>query len=310
MPQTSLDDLSNFNIVDAHVAVWAFKHSMKGGVPSLSAHWINVTPELQSALRSAFADARSKITEIIQYDILAQNNEGSALEIDTAETDGATIVAKTANQTPNLMVKRIEHLRNSSFYAVKFTETVSVNPQTIYAVRKPDDSWRSRKAKGVLEVVYVEDRLTLQDNPGFNISKYFDFYIINSKTLVKEKAHFESALSYKQAHLDEFEELQKEIKFKSLFSTLAPLLAYVGNNKMQLRRAFAIRQKGYYNDPVFMANLHANYRHLKLNINFDAAGRIIPCADTCKDIFQALLDHRLTSSLSKNTYDVQSTAPV
>jgi hypothetical protein len=49
---------------------------------------------------------------------------------------------------------------------------------------------------------------------------------------------------------------------------------------------------------------------MNLSIQFDAAGRIIPTVETCRDIFQALLDHRLDSRLSQQLYDVQNTEPV
>jgi len=42
----------------------------------------------------------------------------------------------------------------------------------------------------------------------------------------------------------------------------------------------------------------------------DAQGRIVPTLDTCRDIFQALLDHRLESRLSQRLYDVENTATV
>ena len=88
------------------------------------------------------------------------------------------------------------------------------------------------------------------------------------------------------------------------FSDLQVLRDFVGENKMQLRRASAIRQKGHYKDQNFMQNLRDRHAQFGLALNFDGNGRIVPSAETCRDIFQALLDHRLRSGFSQNVYDV------
>jgi hypothetical protein len=49
---------------------------------------------------------------------------------------------------------------------------------------------------------------------------------------------------------------------------------------------------------------------MNLNIAFDEQGRIIATVDSGRDIFLALLDHRLESRLSTQMYDVPSTEPV
>jgi hypothetical protein len=47
-----------------------------------------------------------------------------------------------------------------------------------------------------------------------------------------------------------------------------------------------------------------------LTLVFDAAGCIVPTSETCRDVFIALLDHRLQSPFSSNIYDVPDTTPV
>ena len=42
-----------------------------------------------------------------------------------------------------------------------------------------------------------------------------------------------------------------EAEFSQAFTDAEPLKKYVGNNAMQLRRASAIKQKGYYKNPDF-----------------------------------------------------------
>ena len=59
-----------------------------------------------------------------------------------------------------------------------------------------------------------------------------------------------------------------------------------------------------------MQRLRAEAAALRLNIKFDKTGKISPTTETCRDIFQALLDHRLDSRLSRNIYDVDDAAKV
>jgi hypothetical protein len=98
--------------------------------------------------------------------------------------------------------------------------------------------------------------------------------------------------------------------FSGLFTDLQPLVDYVGSNKIQLRRASAIRQKANYKNAQFMQRLRAECGGLGFKIKFDKDGRIVPTSETCRDIFQALLDHRLESRLSQRLYDVENTSDV
>ena len=91
---------------------------------------------------------------------------------------------------------------------------------------------------------------------------------------------------------------------------MTALIGFVGTNKIQLRRTSAIKTKGHYKDPDFMGRLRAEARNLGFKFAFDAAGRIVPTPDDCRDIIQALLDHRLNSRLSKQLYDVEATEVV
>ncbi|MCY4200773.1 MAG: DUF4868 domain-containing protein [Gammaproteobacteria bacterium] len=137
-----------------------------------------------------------------------------------------------------------------------------------------------------------------------HISQRVDFIVADDTIFVLNKAKFESVLSYKQAHQEDFEGLLAENEFVDVFSKTDALVSYVGENKIQLRRASAIRHKGHYKDPGFMENLRRHHANYQLNIDFDEEGRIIATPSACKDIFQALLDHLLASGFSRNVYDV------
>ena len=47
-----------------------------------------------------------------------------------------------------------------------------------------------------------------------------------------------------------------------------------------------------------MDRLRERYADFNLTISFDEDGKIVPCV--CRDIFQALLDHRLSSAFSES----------
>lgn len=304
----ALDDFKNFDILGGSLNLWTFRKSQRTGVasPTFTGHWVGITAELEAALKSAIVSARDKITETIQYDILAQNNEGSALTLTTLETHAGFIVDAATDELQSKKASKLTHIQNTHFYTVKIVS----GGKTLHAVAKANDSWKTKKYTGLLPVVFSDHELELEESPAFSLSKYFDFFILGESILVSDKKHFESLLNYKQAHEQEFSALKVEPEFSAIFTDIAEIAAYVGSNKIQLRRAFAIREKAHYKDVVFMNALKAGYQQAGLVINFDNSGKIVPCANTCPDIFQALLDHRLWSLFSKKNYNVPSASSV
>jgi hypothetical protein len=304
----SLAALKAFDVDGADVTVWAVKKS--GGVrnapPNFTARWVVTDARLDKALKDVVARVRAGIEEVKDYELLAQNNEGSALSIGTGETNAPQAVASCGDPTPDRRARDAKDLINSDFYVVKLV----ADGQKLLAFRKTDRSWRSKTARGFFSAIYSDDVLTLDDSPRFSLSNFIDLFVIGAEILVLDKAAFESLLNYKQAHVEDFVTLRNEASFLAVFTRTEELAAFVGTNKIQLRRASAIKAKGYYMDPEFIKRLRAEAAALRLNIVFDETGKISPTAESCRDIFQALLDHRLDSRLSRNVYDVDDASKV
>ncbi len=268
--------------------------------------WVQTDDALDTALKQAVIQERARILEVNEYGLLAQNNEDSALRIDGLLTHAGLLIEQTAAELDAKKVRNLKDVRNSDFYVIKLVSGDSI----LYAVRKTDASWKSQKAVSYLTVLFADDELTLQQAPSFSVSRYVDFFIIDDDVLMTNKAAFESVLSYKQAHADDFAALQAEQDFSSLFSDIAPLVTFVGTNKLHLRRVCAIRQKGHYRNAAFMDKLRQQHHQFGLLLIFDAHGRIDPTEESCADIIRAFLDHRLTSPFSENVYDVPDATPV
>lgn len=294
--------LSQFDIQNAGLTVWLFKKSGSGAgaAPTYTGRWITTQPDLNTALKASLIAARGRIAEVHEYGLLAQNNEASALLIDTVETHAGLIVAQSANPVVQKKVKSEKEVANTSFFVVRLTDGDNV----LLAVRKTDSSWRSKQRKGVIDIGFRDNALELDQAPSFSLSKYVDFFIAGDKIIIPHKGNFESVLSYRQAHVDEFTDLQAENEFTKIFTDFAHLTAFVGQNKIHLRRMCSIRQKGHYKDQNFMAKLRQFHADNGLNLEFDANGLIVCTDESCSDIITALLDHRLASAFSTNVYDV------
>ncbi|OEZ60478.1 Kiwa anti-phage protein KwaB-like domain-containing protein [Duganella sp. HH105] len=306
---SSLETLQEFDIQNAEIKVWTFKKTQYTGVatPTYNCRWVNSSDELDQAIRNALISERDRISEVLDYSILAQNNEGSALSIQFDETHAALILEKIGDEIDEKKVKNLKEINNSAFYVIKI---VDQNGNKIFAARKTDDSWRAKKLAGVISAIFSDDGLDLNEERSFNISNHVDFFIVNDEILISSKQNFESILSYKQAHVEDFRELTAEENFSEIFSETDTIKEYVGENKIRLRRALAIKQKGHYKNPIFMGNLRNNFSDFGLLLEFDAGDKLIVTLETCGDVFTALLDHRLTSPFSENIYDVQDTASV
>jgi hypothetical protein len=291
----------NFDIAKATVSVWLFrKYGSSGGPPRYTGRWIDTNASLDAALRQALSAERDRIEEVREYGLLTENNEASALRIDAVETHAGLVTAEMSRESADKQVVSLKEIQNTHFYVVKLVKGRSA----LYAVRKTDSSWQSKKAAGVLNAVFRNQRLGLDETPSFRITRYIDFFIVGTDIIISHKNHFESILSYKEAHAAEFAALQAEPKFAALFSNLDPLVSFVGVNKIHLRRAYAVRTKGHYNDPTFMSKLRTNHAKYGLKLEFDSSGRLVPTPETCADIIKALLDHRLLSPFSDAIYDV------
>ncbi|MGU3526546.1 Kiwa anti-phage protein KwaB-like domain-containing protein [Raoultella planticola] len=301
-----LKELQDFDIQSATLSVWVFRKQTVKSNPVYRGKWITVVPELKTELTEFICAERGKYTETIEYSLLAQNNEASLMLIGSGETSAVAITALSADQTQARKVKEIKELANCDFYSVKLVSGDTV----LHCVKKTDPSWATKKQSGLRSVVFKNNKLKIDDTPRFNIAKDFDFYILGDNVFIKNKKTFESLLSYKKAHLTNFNDLVDEPEFSQLFTDAGPLKRYVGTNAMQLRRASAIKEKGFYKLPEFMASLREHASRFRLNLQFDEQGRIIASDACCADIFQALLDHRLQSHFAAHIYDVPNASPI
>lgn len=304
---TTLPDLKDFDLAGADVTVWVFRTSSgQDGRPRFTGRWVGITEDLAAKLREAVGGALAGITETIEYDVLAQNNEGSALTIETDETYVHLIAGAVADDTPGRKARNVKDLANSKFTVIKFVR----DGLTLLAVSRTDASWSTRKASGLIRAVFSDNELDVEEDPVFTIRPVFDFFVLGDRIFIKSKPNFESVLVYKAGHQQAFTALKEEAEFVAIFSELGPLDAFVGSNKIHLRRAIAIQSKGHYKDTGFMDRLRAEHGNMRLVIAFDEQGRIVPTPETCRHIFQALLNHRLESRLDSQFYDVPSTEPV
>lgn len=302
-------ELSNFKGLDfatATISLWVFKASGSSADPKFNSHWVEIGNDVKDALRGVISSERARITEVADYSLLAQTNEASALSIASNETFIDRIETNVAAETPQKRAVEVKKLLNSSFYVIK----ILVGTTTILGIKKTTAHWRTKKAKGIVPVLFDNSQLVLNTNQAFEILRSIDFFVYGGSIAILNKPNFESILKYKAAHVNDFAEMQSEQEFIDLFATILPLNEYVDNNKIQLRRASAIRLKGHYKDDAFMQRLRDHGAEYGLNITFNAAGQIVPSPETCRDIFQALLDHRLRSAFSLSNYDVDDTQRV
>ncbi|MCY4141734.1 MAG: DUF4868 domain-containing protein [Rhodobacteraceae bacterium] len=304
----AIDTVRNFDVHSAVVTLWTFRGPAGPARenPRYSGRWTRTTDDVDEALKATFVDEVNRIEEVKNYGLLEENHETSALLIGLDETHVGYVLEKCAAETQNRQASRREHIANSSFYLAKFT----VQDAIVYGVRKADQMWKTKRAMNFRTMVFRDGELDIDDRPRFDISCTFDFIVADGEILCLNKRNFESILRYKQAHQNDFSQLQGEPEFIAAFADLAPLVEFVGSNKIQLRRASAIRQKGHYRDASFMENLRQRHSECGLTLEFNRQGQIVATPETCSDVVTALLDHRLTSRFSEMYFDVPSSTAV
>ncbi len=272
---------------------------------SISEDGLTLTEILKESIKDAANSTVARIQEIGEFGLLASTNDGQALCIKSDETHAALLGAQVAAEIPDRQISKVKEVLNSKSYVAKFV----IGDAVVLACKKLDSTWSTKKSGSLVPAAFTDATLTLAPENTFQMPKDFDFFVVGDDLVISAKGAFESVLFYKEAHQQDFSQLLVEQEFSDCFSGVGPLEEFVGSNKLLLRRACAIRQKRHYADADFMNNLRARFGEFKLNINFDDAGRIVPCQTTCRDIFNALLDHRLKSGFSNNIYDVPDVNP-
>lgn len=304
----ALADLRNFDVQNSDVSLWVFKGPTGPADqdPTYTARWVAISDDVKAALRDIILSQRDGIEEALNYELLAQNNEGSVLTIGADETHSEFLIQATTEETEGKKVKTDAQLWNNKFYMVKLVS----GDACLRAVRLSGKDWRLKRGASARSFVFQDTQLNIDSRPQFRVNDGIDFYIINKHILIKTKKVFESVLRYKQAHIEDFDQLAAENEFSEIFDDLQSLIDHVGINKIQLRRMSAVRSKGHYKDPTFMKNLRERAGELGFNIAFDDDGKILITEATCAEIITALLDHRLRSAFSEQIYDVPSTTQI
>lgn len=305
---TTLQDLKALNLDAADVTLWAVKgpSGPAANSPRFSGKWVSTTDGVDTVLKATLAAELAKVEELLDYSLLAQNNEASALQISIDETHFAILAEEIAAELVGKKATESKHLLNSAFYVAKLV----IGDKVVWAAKRTEPGWKTKNAFAVKNLFFSEQQLAIDDRPHFELGKTFDFIAFDGSILVRNKGAFESILRYKSTQRDDFTDLQSEPEFQAVFVSIAPFVEYVGDNKIQLRRACAIKTKGHYRDPDFMLRLRDNQADYGFNIHFDNDGKIIASEETCPQIMKALLDHRLKSGFSTLVYDVQDTTTV
>jgi isochorismate synthase EntC len=266
----TLDELKTFNIDAATISLWVFKgpRGVASLPPSYTGYWVETTDDVDAVLKETVKAERDRIEEIIEYSLLAQNNEASALLISKEETN-ASLLLDIVAESDLKRVRESKQLQNSTFYLIKLVH----EDDFIYAVRRTNSGWKTKRALSARSFFFEENRLDLDSRPHFDVERTVDFFIAGNDLLILNKGHFESTLRYKETHRDDFLALQGENEFTDVFVDIAPLVDHVGVNKIRLRRISAIRQKAHYRNADFMQRLRQHHAEYGFVIQFDDNGR-------------------------------------
>ena len=298
----ALEDLKDFNVEAATISLWVFKgpRGASTAAPIYTGYWVETTDAVKEALKDTVDHERSRIQEAIEYGLLTENNEASALLIRKDETYAGSLVDAVAGETEPKRAQNAERLRNATFYLIKMVHDQAV----VYAIRRTTGEWKTKRALSARSIFFADHQLDLDERPHFDLEKTIDFFIVGEDLLILNKKNFESTLRYKAAHANDFAALQAEAEFAAVFVDMTPLVQHVGVNKVQLRRMSAVRQKAHYRSAEFMNRLRQSHARYGFTFQFDTAGRIVATTETGSQIITALLDHRLTSVFSGQVYDV------
>lgn len=294
-----------FDFAQGQIHLWVFKRSTT--TQKFSAFFVQTDETLNAILLAVIRAEVERITEFANYTYLAETNENSCLASPIAGTDFEHLKAMVDRPEPDHRVRSIKDLRNAEGYVVKFTH----NGQTVYAVKRSTSTWKTAYLKTHINIVFRNGELSAAEDDRFAIEKSFDFYALDTALFIASKRAFESAMAHRAAYAQAFVGLRANPVFSVLFTTLQPLIDYVGTNSIQLRRMATVEQRALFMRPGFLDAVQVVNARRQWGLNFDPqTKKLIPCDQTIKTIIQILLDHRLLSEVTQNIYDVPDATPV
>lgn len=297
--------LQDFDVQNASLSLWTFKKKA-GAELEFSAKSVLVTHNLGDALKQAALSLKERAVEVEEYTLLTQCTETGVLAMQTNGTAFAKLKRIVDLPAEENLVTNAKQIENSVGYLVRLRSRDDV----IYFFKKTENSWRSKTARSVINVLLNVNQLDVVDDRTFTIAKNFDFVVIDDHILVANKSSFETIFNFKSLYQDSFTTLQRDASFSGIFSTMDLLIQHVGTNTMHLRRMEVIRQKQLYTDAAFIERLRQVNARKGWNISFDERGRIVPTEESIKAILQVLLNHRLYSELTLGDFDVPSAVRV
>lgn len=301
----ALAKLRGFDLANAELSVWTFKKS-NSRHSRFRASAVVTTPGLATELRRLAIRWTERCTEVENYGLLASVNDNSCLHLEADETIFPVLQDLVSRPPEEHLIENVSGLEGSTGYLVRMTS----GDDTLDCVCRLSSDWKVKKRSSLLNLVFERNELDLAGEQAFSIPKRFDFFVINGDVLVVNKPSFESILDYKQTYATSFTELQDDAGFQGVFADMAVLVEFVGANTTHLRRMAVVQERAHYQDPRFMERLRQVNQVRQWNIEFDAAGKIVPSAETARVIIQVLLNHRLHSELTNNDFDVASASPV
>jgi hypothetical protein len=297
--QQEFNNFRRFDVTNSTVHLWVFKKSTSS--KKYRARYVQIDAALAAKFKQIYLDQVATKTEHLPYSHLTENNGISCLTIDAANTEFSFLKAQVDQPEPEHRVQNSSDLKGADGYVVKFVDSGT----TVYAIRRSVTTWKTGYQKRFLNIVFSNGELSVAEDNGFNIELNYDFFVKDGIIFIANKLGFESSLKYRSAYTQAFAALQQDANFSPLFTDIAPLVQYVGSNPVHLRRMAAIVEKGIFSGPGFITNLKQVSAARNWGINFDPnTGQIIACDATAKIIVEVLLDHRLMSEVTANSYIV------
>lgn len=301
--EEALGNCQGFDISDASVTLWVFKKRDAGQFSSTS---VNISEKLVAELRKIVSVSIQSRTEADPYSLLIQPSEIQALHVPTEKTVFGALKALVDEPADEHRGRNKRDLKNCAGYIIQLRS----GGRVMYCVKRVPATWKTKNALSIVNVIFLADQLDIVEEQSFTIARNIDFVVLESDVVVFNKKEFEFLLSYKAGYELAFQKLTSDPLFVSKFTGLQPVIDHVGTNSMHLKRMAVIHKRGNFAKPDFMARLKQVNQEHNWNLEFDDQGRIIATAASMRTIMQVLLDHRLYSQLSLQTFDVPSTSTV
>lgn len=299
-----LEKLKQFSFAEGHFQLAIITKTSRAPI-SYKAFRLDVEDVLKVKLRTRLQEVVKESNHCSRYDFITpEQDEGMVFIQEMKNTDFELIKAEIDKGDDNAKITEEDELSKAYAYVIQ----IELEPGNIvYAFRRVPEKWNVQKLREKYFTIFKNHQLlSIEAETVFKIDRNIDFFCYDSELIIIDKKNFERGLNFRRGMEEKRDRVYKQFEDLELFVDIEPLKKKCSSNLRYLRKLATIENLGYYKDSAFLKKAQLVAKKESWKIIFNKKGQIEVNDENLDDVLSVLVDGRLKSLLTAQTYDVDA----